>query len=308
MKRVHLLAVLVSFAIVAVLGTDAFAVYHPTLGRFLQRDPAASGPMRVGLAGSAVGGGVVPRDAHEEGMSLYQYARSAPTLSMDPLGLWSIVVDLPKNRALVGKLFLYDDNLTLHAYAAPARGQGNYVDREKRTSKPWWQRNGDTPTGVWTGKLMGVAGDKDDTGPYGVGDRIALTAVSGHAKEAVEKFGRFAFRIHGGREQWLRETAMTVAVKWTGREEKKPSPMPKPEDLAEGEYYKPSKKPGKIMHWRPSKWARVKTVLPGNTSGCVRLSPKNMKRLVKVIQCLIKKGEAKKGRVVVKGPQEEAPK
>jgi len=39
MRRNHFAAVLTGLAAVALLAADASAMYHPTLGRFLQRDP-----------------------------------------------------------------------------------------------------------------------------------------------------------------------------------------------------------------------------------------------------------------------------
>jgi len=39
MRRNHFAAVLTGLAAVALLAADASAMYHPKLGRFLQRDP-----------------------------------------------------------------------------------------------------------------------------------------------------------------------------------------------------------------------------------------------------------------------------
>ena len=270
--------------------------------------PAA--PMRIGAAGPvAPAQPSVPGDPsgqYADGMNLYQFVRSNPQRYVDPLGLWSIVIVLPENRALAGRLWLYNDSLTI-VMLADARGQGNYIDRKKRTSKPWWQRNGDTPTGEWTGELMGLAGDKKDAGMYGVGDRIALTPVAGHAREAADKFGRGDFRIHGGRSQWLRKGKNRVPADYKSVEEDMPAKLPDVKDLAEGELYYPSENPGKVVHAKPTKWAEHEIDLPANTSGCIRLSPRHMKQLVKSIEALIEKGEAKQGGVIIKGPQAEAP-
>ena len=90
-----LFAVLASFAAVALLATDASAMYHPTVGRFLQRDPGPDGMMaapRVGTAGAVVGGGFLPRDStgqYEDGMNLYEYVRGQPPNMVDPSGLWT---------------------------------------------------------------------------------------------------------------------------------------------------------------------------------------------------------------------------
>ena len=141
MKRTHLLTVV---ATIAIFIANASAYYHPTLGRWLSRDPGPGSPSRVGTAGPTAGGGFAKRDPvgnqYADGMNLYQCVRSAPTIAVDPFGLWSVVVVLPKNRALVGKLHLYNDKLRLILVSYPARGQGGYVNRAKKISKPWWQR------------------------------------------------------------------------------------------------------------------------------------------------------------------------
>jgi len=64
MKTTHLVAILVSCAAVALLAADASAMYHPTMGRFMQRDP-------IGYA---------------DEMNLYEYVRSGPLSGSDPFG------------------------------------------------------------------------------------------------------------------------------------------------------------------------------------------------------------------------------
>jgi len=88
MKTTRLVAVLVGLATISLFAADATAMYHPTMGRFLQRDPGpgASGPARVGTAGPAVGGGFIPRDQYADGMNLYQYVGANPTGWVDPDG------------------------------------------------------------------------------------------------------------------------------------------------------------------------------------------------------------------------------
>jgi hypothetical protein len=53
MRSKHLLAVLVSFAAVAFLAADASAMYNPSTGTFLQRDPGPESATRLGTAGLA---------------------------------------------------------------------------------------------------------------------------------------------------------------------------------------------------------------------------------------------------------------
>jgi len=67
MKRTTWLAALAAFLAVAVLFQDAFArsrMYHPTLGRFMQRDVLG----------------------YIDGMSMYQYAGGRPIVATDPMG------------------------------------------------------------------------------------------------------------------------------------------------------------------------------------------------------------------------------
>ena len=66
MRSNRLCSVLVGFTVLAALAADASAMYHPTLGRFLQRDP-------IGYA---------------DGMGLHEYVRGSPVAALDPSGLW----------------------------------------------------------------------------------------------------------------------------------------------------------------------------------------------------------------------------
>ena len=68
MKGCKTLVVLVGLAVTAFATSDALAYYHPRVARFCQRDPIG----------------------YEDGMSLYEYVRSNPTGSTDPMGLWKI--------------------------------------------------------------------------------------------------------------------------------------------------------------------------------------------------------------------------
>lgn len=92
MKRTHLLAILVSLTVITILTVDASAYYHPTMGRFISRDPGPGGSTRVGTAGPATGSRFIPRDPtgtnqYADGMSLYLYAQGTPTNFRDPKGL-----------------------------------------------------------------------------------------------------------------------------------------------------------------------------------------------------------------------------
>jgi hypothetical protein len=62
----HFFVVLSGLVAVALLAADASATYHPTLGRWLQRDP-------IGYA---------------DGMGLYEYVSTSPVAACDPHGLF----------------------------------------------------------------------------------------------------------------------------------------------------------------------------------------------------------------------------
>jgi hypothetical protein len=87
MRTTRLIAVLVGLAAIAMVTADAHAIYHPGMGRFMQRDPGAGGAHRVGAGGPASGGGFMPRDQYADGMNLYQYVRGNPVTALDPMGL-----------------------------------------------------------------------------------------------------------------------------------------------------------------------------------------------------------------------------
>ena len=89
MKTTLLVAALVGLVALALFAADASAIYHPTTGRFLQRDPGPDGMMaapRV-AGGMADVGGFLPRDQYKDGMNLCQYSRSSPMVFVDPTGL-----------------------------------------------------------------------------------------------------------------------------------------------------------------------------------------------------------------------------
>lgn len=78
----RLAAVVFGLAALAATSDDAWAMYNPVEGRFLQRDPGpeASLALRVG---QAVAGG-----EYEDGMNRYSYVSAHPTGRLDPTGLW----------------------------------------------------------------------------------------------------------------------------------------------------------------------------------------------------------------------------
>ena len=88
MRSRHVLAALAALTAIAIVSTDASAYYHPTVGRFLQRDPGPGGPIRTGAAAApATGGDFAQRDPirnqYADGPNLYQYVRSSPLNYVD---------------------------------------------------------------------------------------------------------------------------------------------------------------------------------------------------------------------------------
>lgn len=67
MRRRHVFAVLIGLAAIALVAADASAMYHPTLGRFLQRDPIG----------------------YSDGMGFHEYSRSCPVTVVGPQGTLS---------------------------------------------------------------------------------------------------------------------------------------------------------------------------------------------------------------------------
>jgi len=63
-KTTRLIAVLAGFAAIAMVAADAQAIYHPRMGRFMQRDPAG----------------------YRDGMNRFEYVRSNPLVLVDSYG------------------------------------------------------------------------------------------------------------------------------------------------------------------------------------------------------------------------------
>jgi RHS repeat-associated protein len=80
-KPVSLLALTAALVIPALLPQSARGMYDPKHGRWLQRDPA-------GMRGAPLDDSVQPSKQVEDGMNLYQYVRSRPSMSLDPEGLY----------------------------------------------------------------------------------------------------------------------------------------------------------------------------------------------------------------------------
>ena len=98
-----ILPVLIAALACVVFTTDAMAIYHPGLGRYMQRDPHGTmlEPPTTRVAGGIHpgGSGFIQRDAIDpqaqyiDGMNLYQYLRSMPTTFVDPNGINVFAID-----------------------------------------------------------------------------------------------------------------------------------------------------------------------------------------------------------------------
>ncbi|NLX59860.1 MAG: hypothetical protein GXY74_12315 [Phycisphaerae bacterium] len=98
--------VAVALLALAATASDAQArhrVYHPTVGRFMQRDPLGT-PNESPLTRNLSSHEFTRRDPaaqYRDGMNLYQYVHSGPSGYVDPMGLWNSDVhhDLTKELA-----------------------------------------------------------------------------------------------------------------------------------------------------------------------------------------------------------------
>lgn len=93
MKRYCLTGAIMSLVVTFLLVADASAMYNPSTGTFLNRDPGPGAGLafeRIERAPPLPAAAFIPRDASEEyteGMNLYEYVGSAPTVAIDPMGL-----------------------------------------------------------------------------------------------------------------------------------------------------------------------------------------------------------------------------
>ena len=111
MKRTSLIAVLATLATMAAVSQDASArgrIYHPRLGRFMQRDPIGTPyapPVTVSARPTITRNVSSPRFTqrdpepgaqYTDGMNIYQYVQGRPLTARDPSGLlpgWWVAKD-----------------------------------------------------------------------------------------------------------------------------------------------------------------------------------------------------------------------
>jgi hypothetical protein len=122
MQQAHLIAASLGLLAVCIFAADASAYYHPTLGRFMGRDPGAVGTAAVDR--------FIPRDLtdgnqYANGLSLHQYVMSNPVLLKDPSGRNIYAIDgtwtSSKHKSNVKKFF--DKGMeSRHYWAGPSWG------------------------------------------------------------------------------------------------------------------------------------------------------------------------------------------
>ncbi len=88
MRIRSILPVFVAALVAVVFTADAMAMYHPELGRFVQRDPYGTviSPQTEGFE-ARKNRGFIPRSQYADGMNLYQYVGGKPVVYIDPQGL-----------------------------------------------------------------------------------------------------------------------------------------------------------------------------------------------------------------------------
>jgi len=172
--------------------------YSPSLGRFTERDPQRFSD-----------NGARPGDGYYDGFSLYAAYFVPGLLDPDGMGVCHIFVYLPKDRAKAGDMFVYNDKGVLRCYF-PVRGDGS-------GGGPL-DKNGDTPTGDYDGKVTPPVGDGPN-GPFGNHPLVHLEPKAGQALDAKNK-GRSGLYIHGGRQDRAKDKTGTTYDPETGEPKK----------------------------------------------------------------------------------------
>jgi hypothetical protein len=126
MRRVRLLLAIVVPAAVLAFGSPARAEYHPTLGRWMQRDPLG----------------------YVDGMGLYEYCVSAAVGMVDPYGLGLIG---PEDSEWDGPRWKFDPEFTQE----PGFSYDDGIVREPQTERP-------CPQEAKSGQAIGAQGTPGD--------------------------------------------------------------------------------------------------------------------------------------------------
>jgi hypothetical protein len=133
MRRVRLLLAIVVPAAVLAFGSPARAEYHPTLGRWMQRDPLG----------------------YVDGANLYEYGTSSPTDKLDPMG-W-MVFALPPEIFIEG--YPIDPFIPGDALVLP-RPVPVPVPVPRPVPVPWWRA---VPIPRWVEKAGPILEHADPT-------------------------------------------------------------------------------------------------------------------------------------------------
>ncbi len=230
-QRYRLFAITLATFALSSLAPSALAEYNPKLGRFMQRDPNATG---IGTLQDAAHNGqplarIVTTEAgvqYMDGMQAYGYLRDAPTQSVDALGLWldgraHYLSAGPGARMdyLAGRLNNPDDSWYKGMYGRERRGEdrqelarlrylGSLVPLGHSDFEGWptfdWVRfdhqlftNPANPINYFP-----LFGTKDHFRPLEDVERELIPAVDACNKEDFEDLGHqgqdyFSHRIHG---------------------------------------------------------------------------------------------------------------
>jgi hypothetical protein len=126
MKIARLVPVFVGLFLLGLLAADASAMYHPAMGRFVQRDPGPDDLMNAPrLAGGMVnGGGFLPRDAMSSPAAMATAMPSTLSNAMPSVGLGAYrgsPMSLPRNSVAQ-----YADGGSLYQYVRSSPPE--YVD------------------------------------------------------------------------------------------------------------------------------------------------------------------------------------
>lgn len=198
MKRSHLAAAVIGVSVTAILSSDASAYYHPTLGRWMQRD-------QIG---------------YPEAMNLYQYAVGKAVTGVDPYGLFITIVPPSGGR---GNPFHYS--------YGPTSLRGRFASRAeyrkqllKAASKPMEFEGPDSPAVMrmatdFTAHVIATAGYEAylraaaDVQRYG--QAVALCMELQH-KDAMGEINDKAFTAYQGIGGLPKEDGTTTPVTITG--------------------------------------------------------------------------------------------
>ncbi len=145
--KTRVIAVLVALAAVAVFTTEASAMYHAGMGVFMQRDPGAGagGHARMGAGGTpAAAGHFIPRDPtgsnqYADGMNLYEYVQSRPTMGLDPEGT-RVIYGSKYHRSLFVHTAVSERNSEKTMQAVGAYGSFQQYQRYKSVGTRFMRR------------------------------------------------------------------------------------------------------------------------------------------------------------------------